>query len=217
MIKKRTWIVIICLVLLLSACTPRLVSEAKAKEAGLAMIHQAYGADLADAVVTTEYQERAGVTYDDGFTIQYGTEEPMRVYVIRVNPDEIGNAEYYAEVNAVSGVAYRARIRPSSIVLTEEQQKKADIFGAYENFDSDTLEAIQQDAVSVATDMIDSRLEQDVPIFRIYPDTIMTDKLEYPKVFLEYIAIMENDTIYSIMLCWPSMDLVDVNIRNFDS
>ncbi|MEZ4509074.1 MAG: hypothetical protein R2912_03145 [Eubacteriales bacterium] len=128
--KKRViaaLICISCLVLVLSACSPRLVGEAKAKEAGLALINQAFEIDLADAVVTVAYQERAGVTYEDGYTIQYGTEEPDRVYVVKVNPDESGNAEYYTEVNALTGVAYRAEkawelLKP----MTAAQQARAD-------------------------------------------------------------------------------------------
>ena len=79
MMKKKLLIFIICAVLSLSACSPRLVGEAKAKEAGLAMIQQAYDVDLTDTEVTVAYQERAGVTYEDGFMIQYGTEDPVRL------------------------------------------------------------------------------------------------------------------------------------------
>jgi len=207
--------IILSLSLFLTGCGQKDIGEAKAKEIGLAFINQVF--DVNETEATVEYQEHAGETYEDGSAIQYGSEEPNKVYIIQVNKDESGNAVYYAGVNAETGVAYHASIRPSSIALIKEQQKKADIFGSYENIDSDTLEAIQQDSISVAIDMIKSRLDHDVPIFRIYPDTILTDKMEYPKVFLEYIAIMENDSIYSITLCWPSMDLVTVNIRNFDS
>ena len=58
MIKRKLLIAILCISLLLSGCSPRLIGETKAREAGLAMIQQAYGVDLTDAVVTVEYQER---------------------------------------------------------------------------------------------------------------------------------------------------------------
>ena len=35
--KKRLLVIFICVAVLLSGCSPRLISEAKAKEAGLAM------------------------------------------------------------------------------------------------------------------------------------------------------------------------------------
>jgi len=218
--KKRVIAIFICinyLFLVLSACAPRLVGEAKAKEAGLAMIQQAYEVDLTNALVTVAYQEGAGVTYEDGQRIQYGTEEPMRFYNIRVNPDEENeNPEYYAEVNAVTGVAYRADKNISKIVLTEEEQKLANKLGTLDEFNPDTFNNIQEDAMSVVVDLLQARLERDVPVFRMYSDMIESDSVDFPKVRLGYIVLMENDMVYDLTLLWPSMDLIAVNIRNFD-
>ena len=214
MIKKRIWIVIICLVLLLSGCSPRLISEAKAKEAGLAMIHQAYGVDLADAEVTAEYQERAGVTYDDGFMIQYGTEEPMRVYAIRVNPDEIGNAEYYAEVNAVSGVAYRADKDISLISLTEEQQAQAATIGNVEDLPIEDFEDDEANALKTGEDWVRAHFEPDIPVLRTVPNSTMTDSEDFPLIRVDVSVIFIDGTIYYVEVCWPAMEVIGVYLCN---
>jgi len=204
----------ICLVLLLTACSPRQISEAKAKEAGLAMIHQAYGVDLADAEVTTEYQERAGVTYDDGFMIQYGTEEPMRVYAIRVNPDEIGNAEYYAEVNAVTGVAYRADRDISLISLTEEQQAQAAAIGKEEDLPIEDFEDDEANALRTGEDWVRAHFEPDIPVLRTVPNSMMTDSEDYPLIRVDGSVIFINGTIYSVEVCWPAMEVIGVYLCN---
>ena len=214
MIKKRIWIVMICLVLLLCACSPRLVREAKAKEAGLAMIHQAYGVDLADAEVTTEYQERAGVTYDDGFMIQYGTEEPMRVYAIRVNPDEIGNAEYYAEVNAVTGVAYRADRDISLISLTEEQRAQAAAIGKEEDLPIEDFEDDEANALKTGEDWVRAHFEPDIPVLRTVPNSTMTDSEDFPLIRVDVSVIFIDGTIYYVEVCWPAMEVIGVYLCN---
>ena len=212
--KKRILVIILCIAFLLTACSPRLISEAKAKEAGLAMIHQAYGVDLADAEVTTEYQERAGVTYDDGFMIQYGTEEPMRVYAIRVNPDEIGNAEYYAEVNAVSGVAYRADKDISLISLTEEQQAQAATIGNVEDLPIEDFEDDEANALKTGEDWVRAHFEPDIPVLRTVPNSTMTDSEDFPLIRVDVSVIFINGTIYSVEVCWPAMEVIGVYLCN---
>ncbi|NLI54479.1 MAG: hypothetical protein GX417_09180 [Clostridiales bacterium] len=210
--KLQVWIVMSCLVFLFSGCSPQRVSEAKAKEAGLVLINQAFDADETEA--TVEYQEWAGATYVRGGVVQYGTEDPHRVYVVKVDPDEIGNARYYAEVDAETGVAYRAERSPSTIELTQEQQKQASTLGTLEDFNPDSLVDVQSDAMAIVLNLLQTRLELDVPLFRIYPDLIESDSVDFPKVRLEYILIMENAVVYDITLLWPSMDLIGVVMKN---
>jgi len=207
--------IILSFSIVLSACSPRLVGETKAKEIGLGYINQIFDVNETEAIV--EYEERPGVTYVNGCYAHYGTEEPHRVYVIKVNPNEIGNARYYAEVNAVTGFAYRAGRDTSAILLTEEQQKQANALGTLDEFNPDTFLDIQKDAMSVVFELLQTRIERDVPIFRVYPDMIESDSVDFPKVLLEYIIIVEDSTVYNLTLCWPSLDLTSVTIMNLDS
>lgn len=212
--KKRLLVIFICVAVLLSGCSPRLISEAKAKEAGLAMINQAYGVDLTDAVVSVEYQERAGVTYEDGERIQYGTEEPMRVYVIIINPDDIGNPEYYAEVNAVTGVAYRADKDESLLSLTQEQQAQAEAIGKMEDLPTKDFEDDEANALQIGEDWVRAHFEPDIPVLRTVPNSTMTDGVDFPLLFVDGSVIFIDGTIYNVEVCWPAMEVTSVYLCN---
>ena len=212
--KKRLLVIFICVAVLLSSCSPRLIGEARAKEAGLAMIQQAYGVDLTDAVVTVEYQERAGVTYEDGVRIQYGTEKPMRVYIIKTNPDEIGNPEYYAEVNAVTGVAYRADKDESLISLTPEQQAQAEAIGKVEDLPIEGFEDDEANALQIGEDWVRAHFEPDIPVLRTVPNSTMTDNIDFPLFFVDSSVIFIDGTIYNVEVCWPAMEITSIYLCN---
>ena len=207
-------VIVLSLSLFLSACSPRLISEAKAKEAGLSMIQQAYGVDLTDAVVAVEYQERAGVTYEDGERIQYGTEEPMRVYVIITNPDEIGNPEYYAEVNAVTGVAYRADKSSSLIPRTAEQQAQAAAIGEGDDLPTEDYDVDEAGALKIGEDWVRAHFEPDIPVLRTVSNSTMTDSVDFPLFFVDGSVIFIDGTIYNVEICWPTMEITSVYLCN---
>ncbi len=216
--KKRSLIIFICVTLLLSACSPRLVGEAKAKEAGLAMIQQAYEVDLSDAVVTVVYQEGAGVTYEDGQRIQYGTEEPMRFYNIRVNPDEENeNADYYAEVNAVTGVAYRAGKAQPNSELTEEQRKKAEAVKFPETPPSYGFTDEQVESMWFSVEWLKQHFEPDMEMLCSVPGIEMTDNYTEPQQWIESFVVYRNGHIYLVELLWPSMEVTSVYLYDQES
>ena len=212
--KKRLLILLICFSFLCSACSPRVISEAKAKEAGLAMINQVFNSNETEATVVME--EQPGLSYINGVHAHLGGEDPIKYYSVKVGLLDDGNFLYYAEVNAQTGAAYRVDRNTASISLSEEQRKQADVLGNLDDFDPDYFLDIQNDAMSIVQRLIQSRLEKDVPIFRMYPDMIGSDSVDFPKVSLEYIVVMENDTIYTITLSWPSMDIIGVYNRTSD-
>ena len=212
--KKRLLILLICFAFLCSACSPRVIGEAKAKEAGLAMIRQAYEVDLTDAVVTVEYQERAGVTYEDGERIQYGTEAPMRVYVIKTNPDEIGNPEYYSEVNAVTGIAYRADKSSSLIPRTAEQQAQADAIGDGGDLPVEDFDVDEANALEIGEDWVRAHFEPDIPVLRTVPNSTITDGVDFPLFFVDGSVIFIDGTIYNVVVCWPAMEVIGVYLCN---
>ena len=72
-------------------------------------------------------RETAGSTYVNGVSVQYGDEEPVRTYTVTVPRQNDINPLYYAEVNAVTGFAYRAEKSDSLLSsMTAEQQKRAE-------------------------------------------------------------------------------------------
>jgi major membrane immunogen (membrane-anchored lipoprotein) len=218
MMKKKLLIFIICISVLLSACGQKnpgivlAVGEEKGKEAGLALINQAFGTNA--TVASVEYQTRTVATFHDGTTGEMVSLEPGRVYVVKTAPSKGDNDSYYAEVDAVTGIAFRAERYLSGIVLTEEQQKQADALGTLDDFHPDDFLATQEEALTNINDLIRKRLEPNLPLMRVYPDMIETDSVDFPKVLLEYFVLMENGKVYNLTLCWPTMELVKVYIRN---
>ncbi|MPM91305.1 hypothetical protein SDC9_138433 [bioreactor metagenome] len=212
--KKRIIVIVLCVAVMLSGCSPRLISEARAKEAGLAMINRVFDVNETEAAVTLE--EQPGLSDINGVHAHLGGEDPIKYYTVKVGLLDDGNFLYYAEVNAQTGVAYRVDRNTASISLSEEQRKQADVLGNLDDFHPDSFLNIQNDAMSIVQGLIQTRLEKDVPIFRMYPDMIESDSVDFPKVWLEYIVVMENDTIYTITLCWPSMDIIGVYNRTSD-
>lgn len=209
---------ILSLSLLLSACGKKnpgivlAVGEEKGKEAGLALINQAFGVNETNA--TVEYQARAAATFRDGTTGEMVTLEPDRVYVVKTAPEKGENDYYYAEVDAATGIAFRAERNVTGIVLTVEQQKQADALGTLDDFHPDDFLATQEEALTNINDLIRKRLEPNLPLMRVYPDMIETDSVDFPKVLIEYFVLMENGKVYNLALCWPTMELVKVYIRN---
>ena len=212
--KKRLLVIFIGVAVLLSACSPRLVGEAKAKEAGLAMINQAYGVDLTDAVVAVEYHQGGGVTYEDGVAIHYGTEEPMRFYEIRVNPGEDGRADYYAVVNAVTGVAYRADKDESLLSLTPEQQAQAEAIGKIEDLPIEDFEDDEATALQIGEDWVRAHFEPDIPVLRTVPNSTMPDTELFPIIQVKGAVIFIDGTIYNVEVCWPAMEITSVYLCN---
>ena len=215
MMKKRILLILTCMALvLLSGCTPRLVGEAKAKEAGLAFINKVFDVNETEAVVSQE--ERPGLSYANGIEAHLGDEKPIYFYTIQVNPLADGNYSYYAEVNAVTGVAYRANRNPDKIVLTQEQQKLAETLGAFDDMQNTDTSAYQQEAIYASEDWVRQNFERNKPILRIIPNNTLTDNYSFPKTFIDNYVVFIDGTIYNVEWCWPSMDVTGFTILNQD-
>lgn len=205
---------ILCASLFLTGGKPKLISEDEAKEAGLAFINKVFDVNETEAVV--EYQERAGVTYEGGYAIQYGTEEPDRVYVIKVNPNEIGNFDYYAEVNAVTGEAYRADkawelLKP----MTAEQQVRVDeLFTHDETWSSALFEAAEPETGPEAMKWFQDKFHPDAPMLPlIYPGSSEDEVLRHA-IDVEYYVVLRDGTIYLLSMVWPTFEILMIERIN---
>lgn len=209
-----------CIVLLLgmmlslAACGPRIISAEAAKTEGLALINQAFDAGVTEA--TVEYQERVGESYKNGVIVQYGTEEPRRFYAIRCGEAGDGNPLYYAEVNAVTGVAYRADKSISSIALTPQQQAQSNAIGTRDDLPIEGFEEEEQKALDLAEQWVRERFEPDVPVLSTVINSSMTDNVVFPLFYIDGFVIFYDGTIYSVEVCWPSMEVIGFQKWNQD-
>ena len=203
-----------CILFALSGCTPRLIGEAKAKEAGLALINFIF--DVKETEATVEYEEREGFTYQYGFAIHKGNEEPDRVYIIKVRPNEDGNFDYYAEVNAMTGKAYIAQkawelLKP----MTAEQQARADDLYAQEEEWSKVLQSTAEEETNPeAYQWFRNKFRPDKPM--LFPIFSLSEQVPDRRNMIEseYYIVVEDGSIYTLLMSWPSFEVVRIEKIN---
>lgn len=203
---------ILCGLMVLTACAPKIVGEAKAKETGLALINQAFGTNATEAQV--EYQETAGSTYVDGVPVQYGDEEPIRTYAITIPGAKDENPLYYAAVNAKTGFAYHAEKSERLLLpLTEEQQERAEALSEIDLSDDAYQKTLNEsNPAGAAADWVTEKLHPGVPVLAALENGWITDNVMAPRVCLEYSIVYEDGAVYQVTLSWPTMEVQQVSV-----
>lgn len=216
--KRSVTILLLCAVcagFLLFGCSPRIISETKAKEAGLALINQVFDRTETDAKVKLE--ERPGLSYLNGELIHMGDEDPIYYYTVKIGALAYGNSYYYAEVNATTGVAYRAEKSTTLVQLNDDEQTRAQSIGTLDDFDPNSFLNEQEEGKAIVWEYVKTHLAQGVPVFGVFSDMIETDSVDFPKVWLEYIVMLDDGKTYNVILCWPAMEVIRVVERNQDT
>ena len=211
MIKKRILLILTCMALvLLSGCTPRLVGEAKAKEAGLAFINKVFDVNETEAVLTLV--SHTGVSYIDGEYKATGKEHPVLVYMISISDQKTGESLYRAEVNAETGVAYSAS-RSSSllpIMTSEQHQLFQDALpnGDFSKFDFTKMD---MDCKDFAREWIVEKFDLNAKILGITDCGSIADNYGAES---SYYVVIRDGTIYYVNIAWPELMVVDVAVLN---
>ena len=211
MMKKRILLILTCMALvLLSGCTPHLVGEAKAKEAGLAFINKVFDVNETEAVVTLV--SHTGVSYIDGEYKATGKEQPVLVYMISISNPKTGESLYRAEVNAETGVAYSAS-RSSSllpIMTSEQHQLFQDALpnGDVSKFDFTKMD---MDCKDFARDWIIEKFDLNAKILGITDCGSIADNYGAES---SYYVVIRDGTIYYVNIAWPELMVVDVAVLN---
>ncbi len=201
------------------SCTPRLVGEKKAKEAGLALINRAFDVNETDAEVT--YAEYAGFSYVNGAIVQYGTEEPVRVYSVSIPQENSENPLYYAMVNAETGFAYHAEKSESLLSpMSAEQQKQAeelasiDVFSSEYDFSVDEYQKTlnESNPAGAAAEWVTEKFCPGEPTIATLENGSMSDSVIAPRVCLEYSIVFVDGAVYQVSISWPTMEIQMVSI-----
>ncbi len=211
--KKRviaTLVCVSCLFLVLSGYTPRLVSEAKAKEAGLAFINKVFDVNETEAGVTLQTQ--AGATYVDGDYQQKGNEQPIYYYAVATPQAANGITDYMAFVNAETGVAYSAEKRHSLVPkMTAAQLEKWS--KAYANGDSAAIDytSMDIDCKHFARKWIPQTFDLNATILGIVDSGSSFDP---DGTGTNFYVVIRDGTIYHITMSWPQLTITEVTILN---
>ncbi len=217
--NENCLIALFCAALLLSGCSPHLVSKAEAKEAGLALINQTFEINETDATVT--YAEYAGFSYANGVMVQYGTEESVRVYSVSIPQENSENPLYYAMVNAETGFAYHAEKSDRLLSpMTAEQQKQAEELASIDVFSSDYDFAVDEyqkklnesNPAGVATDWVTEKFCPGEPSIATLENGTTSDSVIAPLVYADYSIVFDDGAVYQVTLIWPTMEIKQVSI-----
>ena len=200
------------IVLSLSGCGQKDIGEAKAKEIGLAYINRIFGANETEATVSRDtveclpYQAGAVVTGDP-------TTGTRVVYYLRAAKVE-SMPEYEVLINGNAGEILYAWRSELGIILTDEQKAEANALFAEENNwgekHASALEQMRQASIL----WVLRNLKGD------YPVLFGAENNDYYKrpvttTFLNsYYVVMQDGTVYEILMQWPSMQVLSVSWVN---
>ena len=203
-------VLVACISLFLSGCSPRLVGEAQAKEAGLAFINKVFDVNETEAVLTLV--SHTGVSYIDGEYKATGKEHPVLVYMISISNQKTGESLYRAEVNAETGVAYSAS-RSSSllpIMTSEQHQLFQDALpnGDFSKFDFTKMD---MDCKDFARDWIIEKFDLNAKILGITDCGSIAQNDEAQDSFY---VVLRDGTIYYVNIAWPELMVMDVAVLN---
>ncbi len=194
---------------LLSACAPKFVGEAAAKEAGLSLLRQAFGISAKDAHV--EYFERAGTSAVDNIDVQSGSKTPNQIYLVTISDQTLGADLYYAEVDAKTGVAYYAMknewlLAPQNPNPTQPKQENTNPDG------TDAENPAQEDSATKTTyEYVMRRFQKDVSL-------LTAQRCSRPcgnraqRGSVGYFVTFADGALYRVGFSWPAMDMNEIQV-----
>ncbi len=195
---------------ILSAGKTNNVGYDKAEQAGLAFLRTAFGVERTEAKVKrcASFNE---VTID-GKKMVHECSTLVNFYHVAVFDPEANYPYYTAEVNALTGVAYRAQYARRYIQLSAEQQNKAKTLGTLDSFADYDFSQYKQEAVDAAYRYIQDHFASDDNILRVLPDEVETNSDIFPMVDVDSLVLMKSGTVYKVKVCWPSLTVIEVCI-----
>lgn len=204
--KRRKVILIIgiCAALALSACGARDGGEAKAKKIGQDTIKKTFSVEESETM--DGYFDLAEVTPLASGGTKKGTDFSVTV------KDEQGEMLYYTVINIKSGKATMIQQNPNLLKLTEEEEKMAANMASSDIFDATVKNKAPKQAGSLALLWVKQRFEPNGELSTQSAGQAYENK-DYPsRAFFDSTIIMQSGNVYSVTVCWPSLDVVQVTI-----
>ncbi len=193
--------------MLLCACSPRQIDEAQAKRAGLSLLRQAFGIDAQDAHV--EYFERAGSCAIDSSETQPGGSIPTQIYIVTISDPTIHEDLYYAEVDAITGVAYYATKNEYLMASVPQQEV---LQPNSEQTDEKERESLQADcAKNTACEFVMRCFQREVTLISAQ-SCCPRGNFGSQRACVGYFVTFSDGALYRVGFSWPAMDLNEVQV-----
>ena len=191
---------------LLGACAPKFVGEAAAKEAGLALLRQAFGVTAKDAHV--EYFERAGTSAVDNIDVHSGSKTPNQIYLVTISDQTLGADLYYAEVDAKTGVAYYAM--KNEWLLAPQTPDQSQSAQSDTNPDDTDETAREDSAKSAAYAFVARRFQREVSLITAQGCCQPCNRSQRGSI--GYFVTFADGALYRIGFSWPAMDINEIQV-----
>jgi len=211
--KKKLLIIIICVAVLLSACSPRLVGEAKAKEAGLAFINKVFAVNETEAVVY--YSEYSVDAQPQDQSAKQKRDVPvMRYYDVTVMKEHTDNVLYDAQVDAISGFVYSARRFEGTLSpLTDEQIKQAEELVILPYGQSEVMNRLYELKLpQTINDWMTARFEKQSKIKTVEYGKMKEGLIDENIVSMDCYVMFENGAVYVIGIILPTNQIFQIDI-----
>ena len=204
---------IVCASLALSGCTPRLVGEAKAKEAGLAFINKVF--DVNETEATVEYSEYAVDSQSQDQSTGRKHDVPvMRCYYVNVMKESSDEVLYYALVDANSGFVYIAqRFAETLSPLTDEQIKQAEELVKLPYGKREVMNRLYELKLpQTINDWMSARFEKQSKIKTVEYGKMIEGLIDSKIVTMDCRVTFENGAVYVIGIILPTKQIFQIQI-----
>ena len=210
--KKRIARLLICLLsvaFLFCACGATGGGEAKAKKLGVDTIQKMFAVEESETM--DGYFENATVTQLSAAGTNQTNAKKSNDYSVTVKNDA-GETLYYIEINIKSDKVRTIQQNPSMLKLTEEEEKMAANMASSGIFDATVKNKAPRQAGAYALLWVKQRFEPNVE-FSQQSAGQAYEKKDYPsRAFFDSTITMQSGNVYSVTVCWPSMDVVQVTV-----
>ena len=202
-----------CAFLVLSGCAPRLIGEAKAKEAGLAFINMVF--DLSETEAVVSYCESpADAQPQDQSAAQTRDVPVMRYYDVAVRKEHTDEVLYVAQVDAISGFVYSARRFEKTILpLTDEQIKQAEELVKLPYGSSEVMSRLYELKLpQTIQDWMSARFEKQSKIRTVEYGKMTEGLIDENMLTMDCYVTFENGAVYVIGIILPTAQIFQVDI-----
>ena len=210
--RKKLLVILICVSVLLSGCSPRLIGEARAKQIGLNYINNMFDANETEAIATLEkmecYRDASGalVTGGDGeFSERW-------IYHVRV-PLATTVTKYGVSIVGSTGEVIYAYQSTANVRLTDAQKKQAAEFYAeqseWEEKHTDALQSLEQ----ACYDWAKAKLNESRPVVLDATRGVMPG-VKQREFGRGYYVVTRDERVYFVVMSWPSMQLLSIDAEN---